>query len=189
MPSLFATQSCSFPIIVRRQLLPVIVDQCHCHPLPSSSAEVAISRHSHHRQSAVSAFSCCSLLSPYSLVGVSFLPHCPLPPALACRRQSTPSSSTAITVHGSCRKPPQSLLPICCLHHLSLLSLVAIVSHQQLLTFQFILHRCCRRHHHHRRFLLAVDIITIYCLPLLRLLLLVPSLVSCRALSCYLLKN
>ena len=108
---------------------------------------------------------------------VSFLLHRRLPPALACHSHSTPSSSIAIAVHGSCRKPPKSLLPIRCLRRLSLLSLVAVVSHWRPPSFQLIVHRC------RRRFLLAVDIIAIYCPPLPHLLLLALSLVSCRASS------
>ena len=107
---------------------------------------------------------------------VSLLPHrCP-PPALACHRRLTPSSSVAIAVRGSRRKPLQSSLPIHCLPRLSLLSLVAVVSRRRPPSFQFIVrrHRRCRR-----RFLSAVDIIAIYCPPLPCLL----SLVSCRASS------
>ena len=91
---------------------------------------------------------------------VSSLAHrCP-PPALACRRRSMPTSSAAIAVHGSRRKPSQSSPPICCLCHLSSLSLVAVVSCRRPLSFQFIVRRC--RHH---RFLSAVDITAIYRLP------------------------
>ena len=110
---------------------------------------------------------------------VSFLPHCCPPPALACRRRSTPLSSVTIVVRGSHRKPPQSSLPIRCLRRLSSLSLVATVSRQRLPSFQFIIRRRRCRHH----FLSAVDIIPIYCLPLPCLLSPAPSLVSCRALS------
>ena len=113
---------------------------------------------------------------------VSLLPpRCP-PLALACRRHSTPSSSVAIAVRGSCLKPPQSSLPICCLRRLSSLSLVAIVSRWRPPSFQFIARRR-RRRRRRRRFLSAVDIITIYCPPSPRLLLSAPSLVSCRASS------
>ena len=108
---------------------------------------------------------------------VSFLPHRHPPPALACRCRSTPSSSVAIAVRGSCCKPPQSLSPIRCLRRLSSLSLVAVVSRWRPPSFQFIARR------HRRHFLLAVDIIAIYCLPSPRLLSPAPSLVSCRALS------
>jgi hypothetical protein len=111
---------------------------------------------------------------------VSLLPHRRPPLALACRRHSTPSSSVAIAVRGSCLKPPQSSLPICCLRRLSLLSLVTIVSRWRPPSFQFIARRRRRRR---RRFLSAVDIITIYCPPSPRLLLSAPSLVSCRASS------
>ena len=110
---------------------------------------------------------------------VSFLPYRHPPLALACRRRSTPSSSVAIAVRGSRLKPPQSSLPICCLHRLSSLSLVAVVSRWRPPSFQFIARRRSRR----RRFLSAVDIINIYCPPSPRLLLLAPSLVSCRASS------
>ena len=68
---------------------------------------------------------------------VSFLPHCCPPPALACRRCSTPLSSVTIVVRGSHRKPPQSSLPIRCLRRLSLLSLIAVVSRWRPPSFQF----------------------------------------------------
>ena len=112
---------------------------------------------------------------------VSFLPHLRPPPALVCRCRSTPSSSVAIAVHGSSRKPPQSSSPIRCLSRLSLLSLIAVVSRRWPPSFQFILHR--RRCRRRRRFLSVVDIIAIYCPPLPRLLSPAPSLVSCRASS------
>jgi hypothetical protein len=112
---------------------------------------------------------------------VSFLPPRHPPSALTCRCRSTPSSSVAIAVCGGSRKPPQSSSPIRCLSRLSLLFLIAVVSRQRPPSFQFILHR--RRRCRRRRFLSAVDIITIYCLPLPRLLSPAPSLVSCRASS------
>ena len=111
---------------------------------------------------------------------VSFLPHRRPPPALMCRPRSTPSSSIAIAVRRSRRKPPQLLSPIRCLRRLLLLSLVAIVSRWWPPSFQFIVRCCCHRCH---RFLLAVDITTIYCLPSPHLLLPVPLLVSCKASS------
>ena len=110
---------------------------------------------------------------------VLFLPHRRPPPALACHHHSTPSSSVAIAVSGSHRKPPQSLLPIRCLRRLLLLSLFTVVSHWRPPSFQYIV--CHRRHR--RRFLLAVDIIAIYCPPSPRLLSPVLSLVSFRASS------
>ena len=111
---------------------------------------------------------------------VLFIPHRRLPPALACRRCSTPLSSLAIAVRGSRRKPTQSSLPIRCLCRLLSLSLIAVVSCQRSKSFQFIVHRrrcrrCC--------FLSAVDIITIYCPLSPRLLLPAPSLISCRAIT------
>ena len=110
---------------------------------------------------------------------VLFLPHrCP-PPALTCRCCSTSSSSIAIAVRGSRRKPPQSSSPIRCLRHLSSLSLVTVVSRWWPPSFQFIVRRCRRRH----CFLSAVEIIAIYCPPLPRLLSPAPLLVSCRASS------
>ena len=110
---------------------------------------------------------------------VLFLPHrCP-PPALTCRCCSTSSSSIAIAVRGSRRKPPQSSSPIRCLRHLSSLSLVTVVSRWWPPSFQFIV-RCRSRRH---RFLSAVDITAIYCPPSPHLLSLAPSLISCRASS------
>ena len=97
---------------------------------------------------------------------VLFLPHrCP-PPALTCRCCSTSSSSIAIAVRGSRRKPPQSSSPIRCLRHLSSLSLVTVVSRWWPPSFQFIVRRCRRRRCRCRRLLSVVDIITIYCQPL-----------------------
>ena len=110
---------------------------------------------------------------------ISFLPHRRPPPALACRRCSTPSSSVAIVVRGSRRKPPQSSSPIRCLRCLSSLSLVPVVSRRRPPSFQFIA-RCCR---HRRRFLSAVDIIAIYCPPSPHLLSPAQLLVSRRASS------
>ena len=109
---------------------------------------------------------------------VSFLPHRHSPPALTCRRRSTPSSSIAIAIRGSRHKPQQSLSPIHCLRRLLSLSLVAVSSRRWPQSFQFILRR-----HRRCRFLSVVDIIAIYCPPLPHLLLPEPSLVSCRALS------
>ena len=113
---------------------------------------------------------------------VLFIPHCRPPPALMCRRRSTPSSSLAITVCGSRRKPLQSSSPIHCLcRGLSLLSLVDVVSRRRPPSFQFIVRR--RRRRRRRRFLSVVDIINIYCPPSPHLLSPAPSLVSCRATS------
>ena len=111
---------------------------------------------------------------------VSFLPHRHPPPALACRCCSMPSSSVAIAVRGSRRKPPQSSSPIRCLRRLSLMSLVAVVSCRRQPSFQFIIRH---RHRRRRRFLSAVDIIAINCPPLPHLLSPAMSLVSCRASS------
>jgi len=70
MRSLFATWSHPLPFVVCHQLLRAIIVQHHCHlpPSLSSSAEVAVSCHSQHRQSAVSAVSRCCLSMPSSLV-------------------------------------------------------------------------------------------------------------------------
>jgi hypothetical protein len=78
------------------------------------------------------------------------------------------------------------LLPIRCLHRLSLLSLVAIVFRRRPPSFQFIVRyrRYRRCHRCRRRFLSAVNIIiAIYCQLLPRLLSPAPSLVSFRASS------
>ena len=51
MPSLFATRSRSFPIVICRQLLRAVVIQRHRHPSPSPSVEVAVSHRSDRCQS------------------------------------------------------------------------------------------------------------------------------------------
>ena len=78
---------------------------------------------------------------------VSSLPCCCSTLALACCCSLKPWSSADIAVHGSCRKPPQSLPPICCLCRLSPLSLTTVVSRWRLPSFQFIVRH---RHRHHR---------------------------------------
>ena len=165
--------------------LPALV--CRCRSTPSSSVAIAVRGSRRKPPQSSSPIRCLRRLLSLSLVvivscWVLFLPHRRPPPALACHCQSTPLSSVAIVVHGSRRKPPQSLSPVRCLRRLSLLSLIAVVSRWWPPTFQFILHHR-RRRHHHRRFLLAVDIIAIYCPLAPCLLSLALLLVSCRASS------
>ena len=96
-----------------------------------------------------------------------------LPPGLLpCTSSSAassrvPSLSTTIVLRRHrcpTQLPPQSLLTICYLFCLSSMSLVPIVSCWQLPSLQFLV---CR----HRHFLLAADILTIYCLLMMHLLL------------------
>ena len=117
---------------------------------------------------------------------VSSRARCCPPSALACHCCSTPLSSATIAIGGSCPNLPQSLLPICCLCRLLLLSLIAVVLRWWLPPFQFIVRHCCRHRFlspHRRHFLPAVDIIAIYCPPSPHLLLPAQLLVSYRASS------
>ena len=128
---------------------------CRRPSTPLSSANIPVRGSCRMPPQSSSPILCLRHLLSLSLVAivshpVSSLPRrCP-PPALACPRPSTPLSSADIAVCSTHRKPPQSSVPICCLRHLSSLSLVAVVSCRRLPSFQFIV---SRRRHRHRRFL------------------------------------
>ena len=159
MSSLFVTRSRSFPIVVRRQLWRAVVDQRHHHPLPSPSAEVAISRCSHRRQSAVSAVSrrclCCrSLLSGSRSFPIVF--PCQLSHAVVdqrrCHPSQSPSAEVAVSYHSHRCQSTVSAFYRCCL--LLPYSLVGSRQPSNFLSVVDILpsivHRCrasCRRRH------------------------------------------
>ena len=123
---------------------------CSCLSTSSSSTNIAVCGSRRKPPQSLSPMRSLRRLLLLSLVAVvshpvSSFPHCDPPPALVCPRPSTPLSSAKIAVRGSCHKPPQSSLPICCLCRLSSLSLVAVVSRRRLLPFQFIVrHRRCQ---------------------------------------------
>ena len=77
MPSLFAIQSHSLPLVVCRQLSCAIVVQHHCHLPPLPSVAVAISHRTHCCQPAVSAVSCRCLSPPvHCTTAVVVITHC-----------------------------------------------------------------------------------------------------------------
>jgi hypothetical protein len=114
-----ATRSCSFPIVIRHQHSCAVVVQRHCHPSPSPSAEVAVSRRSHRCQSAVSAvshrwlpsfqFIVCRcrrhcFLSAVDIIAIYCPPSprllSPAPLLVSCRASSPPPSPASILTSG-----------------------------------------------------------------------------------------
>ena len=114
---------------------------CRRRSMPSSSVTIAVHGSRHKPPQSSSPIRCLRRLSLLSRVTVVSRRRPPsfqfIARRLACHCRSTPSSSVAIAVGGSCRKPPQSLSPIRCLRRLSPLSLVVVVSRWRPPSFQF----------------------------------------------------